>query len=440
MKKYIKILIVLLLFFSFPIVSYAETEEKINCNDVIKNYDEFISAEKEIKGLDCGGAVNDLDVATKCNEYGTKYSLYLAKIFQYNESKPDCTTPKIQTVIDKHEEDCGSVYSSELKGIKDSVMTLFYVIAPFLLILFGSVDFAKVVVAADPSIIKKSRSDFIKRLIAFVLLYMSPALVNLILQFNVSGFDLKGNAYSCKSVGYTYYQRELSTTYEPETTQSSGASLPVLSGNIRYKIKSPGVIDIKGFTGDIGNWHTDWFQCDKRWGSITYGSGSTVCRGACGAFATSIVAAHYGGDDENSPYYPLNVINEYVSRNKITYNSIGYIASYFNEWHQELGVKATIVKGHIDPNRLDEVLSNGGALIALLLGDIKYNGVNVWTGQGHYVTFFAGNQYTGYRVSDSNGGHNNGSYGVREWAPYNQHLFPKEYVLGTAYHIYIEKK
>lgn len=54
------------------------------------------------------------------------------------------------------------------------------IIAPFLVILLGSLDFFKSMIANDEKEMKKSRGKFIKRLIAFVLLIFLPFLVQLI--------------------------------------------------------------------------------------------------------------------------------------------------------------------------------------------------------------------------------------------------------------------
>ncbi|MBR2713062.1 MAG: hypothetical protein IKE73_05085, partial [Bacilli bacterium] len=53
--------------------------------------------------------------------------------------------------------------------------------APFLLILFGSIDYFKVVTAGDPDSIKKAKKQFKTRLLAFVLLLVIPFVIKFIL-------------------------------------------------------------------------------------------------------------------------------------------------------------------------------------------------------------------------------------------------------------------
>lgn len=63
------------------------------------------------------------------------------------------------------------------------------ILAPFLLILFGSIDFLKAVMAADEKKQKEARSKFPKRIIAFLLLIILPFVV----QFLVSRIGAHGS-------------------------------------------------------------------------------------------------------------------------------------------------------------------------------------------------------------------------------------------------------
>ena len=59
---------------------------------------------------------------------------------------------------------------------------LIRVAAPFLIVLFGSLDFIKAVMAGDEKKIKESKTKFIKRLIAFLLLIVLPFVVQFIFE------------------------------------------------------------------------------------------------------------------------------------------------------------------------------------------------------------------------------------------------------------------
>ena len=80
----------------------------------------------------------------------------------------------------------------ELFGSKDDPDSLAYlinqillyvrIIVPILIILLGSLDFAKAVVAAKEDEMKKAQKTFVRRLIAGVAVFFAPVIVNLIMQ------------------------------------------------------------------------------------------------------------------------------------------------------------------------------------------------------------------------------------------------------------------
>ena len=57
------------------------------------------------------------------------------------------------------------------------------IIAPVMLIVFGSIDYAKAVMASDVEKIRKAQKKFIPRVIAAVLLFIIPVAIRLILSF-----------------------------------------------------------------------------------------------------------------------------------------------------------------------------------------------------------------------------------------------------------------
>ena len=414
-NKLLILIILLLTTFFIPLNANAET---ITCSDMIEAVNSYKEIQAELDSIDCS-KVSDSQIVVKCNKYNTDKALVLSKIFKYNDELKDCGNSEIDKIISDNKNICKSVLGSSLKDLTKNIMTIFYVIAPFLLIIFGSLDFSKIVIGTDPETINKSKKNFKKRLIAFILLLLTPYIVSLILRFNLSEYSLNGNFYTCKTE--TRFQL---TRWESTYVPSSGY---VASGNV----------------GVVGDWHTDWFQGDERWGDDPWGTDGTVRAGGCGSLATSIVASHYGGDSESSPYYPKNTAHEYYSKGIQPNETCDAIPTFFNEWHPELGLKATIGWGDIDLNELDRILANGGCMIAdytINESSDYYNGIHVWTSGGHYVTIFAGNQNTGYRVADSNKCHNDGCSGVTEWAPYGQHVFSKEFIEHSYYYYFIEKR
>lgn len=55
------------------------------------------------------------------------------------------------------------------------------IIVPILLIVFGIIDFATAVFSSKEDDMKKRRETFIKRIVAAVLVFLAPILVNLLL-------------------------------------------------------------------------------------------------------------------------------------------------------------------------------------------------------------------------------------------------------------------
>lgn len=64
------------------------------------------------------------------------------------------------------------------------VWLAFCIIAPFLIIIFGSLDFIKAVMAGDEKAQKESKGKFFKRLIAFILFIILPIIIRIIFRVN----------------------------------------------------------------------------------------------------------------------------------------------------------------------------------------------------------------------------------------------------------------
>lgn len=71
--------------------------------------------------------------------------------------------------------------------------TLIRILAPFIIILFGSLDFFKSMVAGDEKAMKTARGKFVKRMIAFVLLIFLPFVV----QFIFNNIGTYGSENTC---------------------------------------------------------------------------------------------------------------------------------------------------------------------------------------------------------------------------------------------------
>lgn len=84
---------------------------------------------------------------------------------------------------------CDDLIGNEIKDIINNIMKYIRIAVPILLIGFGIIDFAKATFSSKEDDMKKSREVFIKRIIAAVLVFLAPIIVNLIL-------DLANNVWS----------------------------------------------------------------------------------------------------------------------------------------------------------------------------------------------------------------------------------------------------
>lgn len=432
MKKRIKVLFLL---FILLIPKVVLADDDTSCSKVIQTLDDYNNAVSKLSSLDCKNAAST-EIIIECNENSLSRSYSLSKLFQYYDDKPDCANSEIEKIINENKNSCSSVFDSSFKKITDKYLRIFYILAPFLLIIFGSVDLFKILAITAAEEANRAKKNLFRRIIAFVLLYLSPTIVNFIISFNESDYNIKGNSYVCKNNVY-YEKGEMKYVGLVQVSQRflSNINFSSLTGSSAIPI------------GSYGDWHTDWFQGDDRWGSNDYG-GCTMADCACGSLATSIVCAHYKGDDSPSSYcYPPNTASELKSKGMITYRTTSGIVQFFNEWHKDIGVKATypvyLDDEHFQSMPLDEldaVLARGGSCIADYESVVKYDGRSVWTNGGHYITIIGGNQKDGYRVADSNGYHATGGGGISEWAPYSEHVFEAKYIAYPWYYIFIEKK
>ena len=133
----------------------------------------------------------------------------------------------------ENKDKCGQIFSEDFNKFVKNIMIMFYIIGPILLILFGSLDFAKATASSEKDAMKKASVNFAKRVAATLLLFLTPTIIDLILSLNVSDKYLSGNAYTCN---YTYavFNKKYNITYVPKTNSNrkSNSSYNVNGGTI----------------------------------------------------------------------------------------------------------------------------------------------------------------------------------------------------------------
>lgn len=214
MKKSTKYITILLLFFLFIITNITSVKADVACSTINNTVNAYNSAKDEYSKLDCT-KTEDNEVVKQCNNAETKKALYLSRIFKYNDMKTKCDKTQVSQIVNENKDSCSNVYGSSLRTFTSDILKLFYIIAPFLLIIFGSLDFSKVVVMTDISEITTARRNFFRRFIALILLYLIPLILNIF--FNLDeDLNLNNNVYSCKT-SYVHQLDKWDLSYSPNS-------------------------------------------------------------------------------------------------------------------------------------------------------------------------------------------------------------------------------
>ena len=81
---------------------------------------------------------------------------------------------------------CEQLIGESAQKLINTFMKWIRIIVPILLIVFGIIDFATAVFSSKEDDMKKRRETFIKRIVAAVLVFLAPILVNLLLNKDMS--------------------------------------------------------------------------------------------------------------------------------------------------------------------------------------------------------------------------------------------------------------
>lgn len=215
-KKILYFIIPLFLFFSGISTVFAD-----NCSTVKNKIDNYQSYKDVLSSIDCTDDADINNVAT-CNELNVKRNIVVTELMKLNEENNICSTyrSQVDTIIKENEDKCGKIFNSDFNKFVNNVMALFYIAGPILLILFGSLDYAKATVSAERDAFKKANKNFAKRLAATILLFVAPAITNFIISFNVSDKYLSGNAYTC-NYDYIVFNKKYNIVYTPRNNSST---------------------------------------------------------------------------------------------------------------------------------------------------------------------------------------------------------------------------
>lgn len=89
-----------------------------------------------------------------------------------------------QELLDPTQLTCEGIFTSDIKDMISTALKYPRIIVPILLILFGTLDFAKAVISSKEDEMKKAQSKFIRRLIAGVAVFLVPVFIDVIISFS----------------------------------------------------------------------------------------------------------------------------------------------------------------------------------------------------------------------------------------------------------------
>lgn len=237
MKKNIKVLkyiiIVMIMMFSFNTSISAKTEQECinekfnNCNKECNNNILYpTQTDKNKCNSKCKKAYDEKEYDSSCldkkqsqDANGSAMDAQLGSSNQTttkpnSSSKPSTSDDSKEKITDNSEEkdnndsvntndDMGDLDYERLCNLEiiddiKNVWKMICIIAPILVVLLGSIDYAQAVISQDEQQMKKSVSKFTKRLIIGVALFFLPYLVRLIFAIaNDAGLDKVINDVLC---------------------------------------------------------------------------------------------------------------------------------------------------------------------------------------------------------------------------------------------------
>ena len=216
MNKILKcFLLAIITFFLFVMPVKADKCGEIGTK--INNYNEYVAV---LSDLTCTDTSNEQTVI-QCNDLNLKKNLIVTDLMKLKDEGKICDSKKkdVDKIIKANEDRCSSAISEEFMSLVNTLLTIFYILGPILLIVFGSLDYAKATAAGDEKSFKKANTTFLKRILATVLLILTPIIVNFIL--SMIGYSSNSNVYVC-NYDYVVYNKQY--TINAVAKQQNGVS------------------------------------------------------------------------------------------------------------------------------------------------------------------------------------------------------------------------
>jgi len=119
------------------------------------------------------GTLSEDESKGLCWLWGNVKDIYLP--IEYDENKGEYTCADMNTIFGDKDN------PESIRYIINQILGYIRIIVPILIILLGTLDFAKAVLAGKEDNMKKAQSTFVKRLIAGVAVFFVPVIVDIIM-------------------------------------------------------------------------------------------------------------------------------------------------------------------------------------------------------------------------------------------------------------------
>ena len=204
MKKGIKLAIFLFVLFlikpSFALAACDGVDEMIyRYNSLKKEYESYNCSFNNLNKqyIDEYGRLSVKAQYEACSEIAASLDSIATTLSNKYSGIEECEN-KIQSV--KNDNSCEPLLN-DFYDIVNRIMRYIYIIAPILLIIFVGVDLFNLLASGGSLGDKNStkiKGNIFKRIIAFILLYITPTLITFIISFNGSEYNISGgDLYSC---------------------------------------------------------------------------------------------------------------------------------------------------------------------------------------------------------------------------------------------------
>ena len=237
MKRILIFLFFIMLFIPFTVVHADPT-----CAEIREKAEKYNDVEDKLEKLNCSKSYQE-DTTVECNKLSLQKNLLLTDLYEIYDMDVDCDKSIIKPIVENNRGVCSNEISSTVNSFAKLLLKNFYVIGTILFIIFGSLDFFKNIVTADPKEMPKNRRNFLKRAIALILLFFLPLIINLIFMFLPNHYRLGTNKYVCNAKSYYtkdkeanvisgYYSKSL-ITVSPKGGGASGKAIAEAARQIK---------------------------------------------------------------------------------------------------------------------------------------------------------------------------------------------------------------